>query len=54
MCGCKKRFEKLEQGAPRVAKAIKPAHKLAMRMMDKLAKDARAGGTPKRRVIGSK
>lgn len=36
-CGCKKRMAALEQKAPRVAKAIKPAHNAAMKVMDRLS-----------------
>lgn len=35
-CGCKKRMKKLEESHPKVADAIRPAHEVAMKVMDKI------------------
>lgn len=43
-CGCKGRMAKLEQKAPKLAKAVRPAHEVAMRALDAVDRRIKRAG----------
>jgi hypothetical protein len=55
-CGCKKRMKKLEQVAPKVADLVRPAHELAMAVIDRIGAPGDGNtpvGTPEPPVAGT-